>query len=37
MAVKKLRPVTPGQRYRVAPMFTEITKSKPEKVIGSDP
>ncbi len=31
MAVKKLRPVTPGQRYRVAPMFTEITKSEPEK------
>ena len=31
MAVKKLRPVTPGQRYRVAPMFTEVTKSEPEK------
>ena len=31
MAVKKLRPVTPGQRYRVAPLFTEITKSEPEK------
>ncbi|MCA6074210.1 50S ribosomal protein L2 [Fulvivirga sedimenti] len=33
MAVKKLRPVTPGQRYRVAPMFTEITKSEPEKAL----
>lgn len=31
MAVKKLRPVTPGQRYRVAPGFTEITTDTPEK------
>jgi large subunit ribosomal protein L2 len=31
MAVKKLRPVTPGQRFRVAPAFTEITTDKPEK------
>ncbi|MDH5381133.1 MAG: 50S ribosomal protein L2 [Cyclobacteriaceae bacterium] len=31
MAVKKLRPVTPGQRFRQAPAFTEITKSTPEK------
>ena len=31
MAVKKLRPVTPGQRYRMAPDFAEITKSRPEK------
>jgi large subunit ribosomal protein L2 len=31
MAVKKLRPVTPGQRFRVAPAFTEITKREPEK------
>lgn len=31
MAVKKMRPVTPGQRYRVAPAFTEITKATPEK------
>jgi large subunit ribosomal protein L2 len=31
MAIKKLRPVTPGQRFRVAPAFTEITKSTPEK------
>jgi len=31
MAVKKLQPVTPGTRFRVAPAFTEITKSTPEK------
>ena len=31
MAVKKLRPVTPGQRYRMAPSFDELTASKPEK------
>ncbi|MFC4871319.1 50S ribosomal protein L2 [Negadavirga shengliensis] len=31
MAVKKLKPVTPGTRFRVAPSFDEITKSKPEK------
>lgn len=33
MAVRKLRPVTPGQRYRTAPQFDEITtkKSNPEK------
>ncbi len=31
MAVKKLRPITPGQRFRLAPKFDEITKSKPEK------
>ncbi|MTI41508.1 50S ribosomal protein L2 [Fulvivirga lutimaris] len=31
MAIKKMNPVTPGQRYRVAPAFTEITKSTPEK------
>ena len=31
MAVKKLRPVTPGQRYRTAPAFSEITKDRPEK------
>lgn len=31
MAVKKLRPITPGTRHRLAPMFTEITASKPEK------
>jgi large subunit ribosomal protein L2 len=31
MGLKKLRPVTPGQRYRIAPDFSEITKSTPEK------
>jgi large subunit ribosomal protein L2 len=31
MAVKKLRPVTPGQRYRTAPVFDIVTESKPEK------
>ncbi len=31
MGVKKLRPITPGQRFRVAPTFEEITASKPEK------
>lgn len=31
MAVKKLKPITPGQRFRLAPTFEEITKSKPEK------
>ncbi len=35
MAVKKLRPVTPGQRFRVAPAFDEITKSFPEKSLVS--
>ena len=33
MAVKKLRPITPGQRFRTAPAFTEITKSTPEKAL----
>lgn len=31
MAIKKLRPITPGQRFRVAPGFTEITSDTPEK------
>ncbi len=31
MAVKKLKPVTPGQRFRIAPTFEEITTNKPEK------
>lgn len=35
MAVKKLRPVTPGQRFRVAPSFEEITATKPEKSLLS--
>lgn len=31
MAVRKLRPITPGQRHRVAPTFDEITSDTPEK------
>jgi len=31
MAIKKLRPTTPGQRFRMAPVNTDITKSGPEK------
>ncbi|MFQ3675989.1 MAG: 50S ribosomal protein L2 [Endomicrobiia bacterium] len=31
MAVKKFRPVTPGQRHKIGFTFDEITTSKPEK------
>lgn len=31
MAIKKLKPTSPGQRFRVAPAFDELTKSSPEK------
>jgi len=31
MAVRKLKPNTPGTRWMSVPEFTEITKSKPEK------
>jgi len=31
MAVKKLKPVTPGQRQKVTSTFAEITRSHPEK------
>ncbi len=31
MAVKKLRPITAGQRYRLAPVYTELSKVEPEK------
>ncbi|MPR34484.1 50S ribosomal protein L2 [Salmonirosea aquatica] len=31
MAVKKIKPTSAGQRFRVAPAFTEITASKPER------
>ncbi len=31
MAVRKLKPMTPGQRHKVIGTFEEITKSKPEK------
>ncbi|MCG8475065.1 MAG: 50S ribosomal protein L2 [Cytophagales bacterium] len=33
MAVRKLRPTTPGQRHRLAPVFEEITKASPEKAL----
>lgn len=31
MALRKLRPITPGQRFRLAPTFDEVTTSEPEK------
>ena len=31
MAVKKLKPVTPGQRQKVTSTFAEITRFYPEK------
>lgn len=31
MAVRKLRPITPGQRFRLAPVFDDVTTSEPEK------
>ncbi|PID90655.1 MAG: 50S ribosomal protein L2 [Bacteroidetes bacterium] len=31
MAVRKMKPVTPGQRHKVISTFDEITTSKPEK------
>lgn len=31
MALKKLRPVTPGTRHRLSPGFEDITESRPEK------
>jgi len=31
MAVKKIRPITPGQRFRIAPAFDQVTKATPEK------
>ena len=31
MAIRKLRPVTPGQRHKTAPTFEEITTNIPEK------
>ena len=35
MAVRKLRPITPGQRFRTAPVFDDITKASPEKSLVS--
>ncbi len=31
MAIKKLKPVTPGTRFRSNSSFDEITKTTPEK------
>ena len=31
MALRKLRPTTPGQRFRLAPAFDEVTTAEPEK------
>ena len=31
MGVRRLKPTTPGQRFRVANTFEELTESKPEK------
>jgi len=31
MAVRKLKPITPGQRFRVVNQFDEVTTDKPEK------
>ncbi|MEY5047175.1 MAG: ribosomal protein [Bacteroidota bacterium] len=35
MSVRKIRPVTPGQRFRTAAVFSDITKSTPEKSLLS--
>jgi large subunit ribosomal protein L2 len=35
MAVKKFRPITPGQRFRIAPVFDDITSMQPEKSLIS--
>ena len=31
MATKQLKPITPGQRHRIAPVFDEVTAKKPLK------
>jgi large subunit ribosomal protein L2 len=36
MGLKKLKPVTPGMRFRVMPDFEEITTSRPEKSLLTD-
>jgi len=35
MAVRKLKPITPGQRYRFAPIYDKFTKGEPEKSLIS--
>ena len=34
MELKKFKPITPGQRHKVAVTFDEITTSKPEKFVS---
>ena len=31
MATRQIKPITPGQRHRIAPVFDDITISKPLK------
>lgn len=33
MATKQLKPITPGQRHRIAPVFDDVTISRPEKAL----
>jgi len=33
MATKQLKPSTPGQRHRIAPVFEEVTESRPLKAL----
>ena len=33
MPVKKLNPRTSGQRFRIAPVFNSLTRTKPEKAL----
>ena len=35
MAIRKLKPTTPGQRFRITPVFDKITADKPEKSLIS--
>ena len=35
MPIKKLKPTTPGQRFRIAPVFDRITVDRPEKSLIS--
>ena len=35
MAIRKLKPTTPGQRFRIAPVFDKITVDRPEKSLIS--
>ncbi len=35
MAVKKLRPITPGQRFRIAPVLDDLSKNGPERALIS--